>query len=354
LCAFAIAAMLVAVCAPVASASTADDLDAARAHLADAKAAASAAALDFKAAENKLAVTQDKVTELQATIDADQARAASLHSVASQRALYAYEHSGVNDPTVDFSSDALTTIRRNELLQQADQTDNRAVAQLAALNADAHEQQAELRKEQAEQQQLTDQLSAKSSQLNAALDAAQTATSQLQAKLDDEIASAAAAQAAEKARLEAERTQLAAGSPSSGGSVGQIVVNPGGGPFTCPVFGATYSDDFGGPTGHPGIDMFVPIGTPVYAVKAGSVFYMANDGAGGNEAYVNAIDGNTYYYAHLSAFVGSARSVAQGELIGNSGMTGNATAPHVHFEIRIGGPNGGRIDPYPTLRSAGC
>ena len=132
-------------------------------------------------------------------------------------------------------------------------------------------------------------------------------------------------------------------------------MNPGGGPFTCPVVGAAYRDDFGGPTGHPGIDMFVPIGTPAIAVKSGSVFYMANDGAGGNKACVTANDGNTYYYAHLTSFVGGEpRQVSQGELIGYTGITGNATAPHLHFEIRIGGPNGTRIDPYPTLKSASC
>ena len=57
---------------------------------------------------------------------------------------------------------------------------------------------------------------------------------------------------------------------------------------------------------------------------------------------------------HLSQFVGGPRSVSQGEVIALTGMTGNATGPHLHFEIRIGGDNGSRIDPYPTLRSAGC
>ena len=126
------------------------------------------------------------------------------------------------------------------------------------------------------------------------------------------------------------------------------------GAFQCPVQGAAYSDDYGGPSGHPGIDMFVPTGTPAVAVKAGSVTYVANEGAGGNTAYLAADDGNTYFYAHFSEFVGEARQVAKGEIIGLTGMTGNATAPHLHFEIRLGGPNGNRTDPYPTLKSAGC
>ena len=82
--------------------------------------------------------------------------------------------------------------------------------------------------------------------------------------------------------------------------------------------------------------------------------YVANEGAGGNTAYLHADDGNSYFYAHLSQFVGAGRTVAQGEVIALTGMTGNATGPHLHFEIRIGGDNGSRVDPYPTLKSAGC
>jgi murein DD-endopeptidase MepM/ murein hydrolase activator NlpD len=139
-------------------------------------------------------------------------------------------------------------------------------------------------------------------------------------------------------------------------SAGQIIANPGGGSFQCPVSGAAYSDNYG-PRGsgfHYGIDMFAPTGTPLVAVKSGSVSHMPMNGAGGNEAYLSANDGNVYFYAHLSQYVGGPRSVAQGEVIGLVGSTGDAAAPHLHFEIRVGGANGSRIDPYPTLRSAGC
>ncbi len=100
--------------------------------------------------------------------------------------------------------------------------------------------------------------------------------------------------------------------------------------------------------------MFVPTGTPASAVKAGTVTFAPNEGAGGNAAYLAADDGNTYYYAHFSQYVGEPRTVAKGEVFGLTGMTGNATAPHLHFEIRLGGPNGNRTDPYPSLKSAGC
>ncbi len=88
--------------------------------------------------------------------------------------------------------------------------------------------------------------------------------------------------------------------------------------------GAAYSDDYGGPGGHPGIDMFVPTGTAAVAVMAGTVRYVPDEGAGGNTAYLAGADGNTYFYAHFSQFIGEGRAVAQGEVIGLTGMTGNA------------------------------
>ena len=126
------------------------------------------------------------------------------------------------------------------------------------------------------------------------------------------------------------------------------------GPFQCPVRGAAYSDDYGGNGGHPGIDMFVPTGTAAVAVRAGTVRFVPNEGAGGNTAYLLGDDGNTYFYAHFSQFIGEGRTVAQGEVIGLTGMTGNASAPHLHFEVRIGGDNGSRTNPYPSLKAAGC
>jgi murein DD-endopeptidase MepM/ murein hydrolase activator NlpD len=134
---------------------------------------------------------------------------------------------------------------------------------------------------------------------------------------------------------------------------------PNGGPivgnFRCPVDGSTYTNSYG-PRGsgfHFGIDMLAPTGTPTWAVKSGIVLY-AFESAGGLVAYLVADDGNAYYYAHMSNTNGGNRRVGQGEHIGYVGQTGNATGPHLHFEIRLGGVNGERVNPYNTLIYAGC
>jgi peptidoglycan LD-endopeptidase LytH len=135
-------------------------------------------------------------------------------------------------------------------------------------------------------------------------------------------------------------------------SGGQVITN-----FRCPVDGSTYTDDFGAPRSggrtHGGIDMRAPEGTPVWAVKSGYVQF-ALESLGGLVAYLYADDGNVYYYAHMSNIVGGNRRVGQGEHIGWVGHTGNAVSPHLHFEIRLGGVNGQKTNPYSTLRNAGC
>jgi murein DD-endopeptidase MepM/ murein hydrolase activator NlpD len=349
-------AALVAGTAPErqAGAATTDDLAVARQTLTDARDAANATAAAFSASDHKLEETKANIAKLQDSIASTKAKAESLREIARQRAVFAYTHPGNSLEEIISAKGPVDAIRRSELLDHANQTDNDVVKRLAAVNAQLKAQQSDLEREQAAEQVVSDQLDAKLASLQAKQADVQRAVDDLQAKLDAEIAAAAAADAARKVQLEAERAALESQQTVSTGGAGQVVASPVPGPFQCPVQGAAYSDDYGGPSGHPGIDMFVPTGTSAVAVKAGSVTYVANEGAGGNAAYLAADDGNTYYFAHFSQFVGEARAVAKGEIIGLTGMTGNATAPHLHFEIRLGGPNGDRTDPYPTLKSAGC
>jgi len=145
-----------------------------------------------------------------------------------------------------------------------------------------------------------------------------------------------------------------------GGGNGPGAINTGSGyvdSIVCPMPGSAYGDTWGAPRSggrrHEGVDMIAPRGLPIYAVTSGVVTFKFNR-LGGNAVSLVGDNGNRYYYGHLDGYVGSSRRVFAGEHIGYNGDTGNAkfSTPHLHFQVH---PGGGRaVNPYPTVRAAGC
>ncbi|HTW90430.1 MAG TPA: M23 family metallopeptidase [bacterium] len=91
---------------------------------------------------------------------------------------------------------------------------------------------------------------------------------------------------------------------------------------------------------HTGVDYGAPTGTPVSAIADGTVaMAQPNDGYG-NFVEIRHSGGLVSCYGHLSRYgagISAGRSVRQGQTIGYVGMTGLATGPHLHFEVRQGG-----------------
>jgi murein DD-endopeptidase MepM/ murein hydrolase activator NlpD len=130
--------------------------------------------------------------------------------------------------------------------------------------------------------------------------------------------------------------------------------------FVFPVYGKhNYSDTFGAfraDTGiHEGNDIFAPAGTPLVAVCDGSLNRVGTLPISGNRLWVKCSrTGDSFFYAHLSAFATDTRNrlnVKAGQVIGFLGSTGDAeqTPPHLHFEVHPG--DGAAVDPYPFLRA---
>ncbi|MEA2429709.1 MAG: peptidoglycan LD-endopeptidase LytH [Thermoleophilaceae bacterium] len=130
--------------------------------------------------------------------------------------------------------------------------------------------------------------------------------------------------------------------------------------FVFPVYGThDYTDTFGAAradTGfHAGNDIFAAAGTPLVAVCDGSLNRVGTLPISGNRLWVKcAKTGDSFFYAHLSAFATDTRDGVQvkaGQVIGFVGSTGDAekTPPHLHFEVHPG--NRAAVDPYPFLRA---
>jgi murein DD-endopeptidase MepM/ murein hydrolase activator NlpD len=98
---------------------------------------------------------------------------------------------------------------------------------------------------------------------------------------------------------------------------------------------------------HHGIDVALPVGTPLTAPADGEIVHKGNSASGGNTLVIkHAPDLFTVYY-HLQkppeARVGD--KVKLGDVIAHSGNTGASTGPHLHFEVRKSQNWGDTLDP---------
>jgi murein DD-endopeptidase MepM/ murein hydrolase activator NlpD len=121
-------------------------------------------------------------------------------------------------------------------------------------------------------------------------------------------------------------------------------------------FGA-YDARFGvwrGSRRHDGQDVFADAGTPLAAIRDGSVVETGDDGGRGNYVAIWSPEvDRTFLYLHMRAptplAVGD--TVDGGERVGAVGCTGSCWGDHLHFEMRAGrGTTGRPLDPLPLLR----
>lgn len=87
---------------------------------------------------------------------------------------------------------------------------------------------------------------------------------------------------------------------------------------------------------HEGIDIAARVGTSIVAVESGVVIYSGNDlGGYGNLTVISHPGGIFSVYAHAKKnFTKKGDKVHRGQVIGQVGMTGRTTGPHLHFEVR--------------------
>lgn len=99
---------------------------------------------------------------------------------------------------------------------------------------------------------------------------------------------------------------------------------------------------------HLGIDIVAPKGTPVKATADGVVRVSSRQSEYGNLIVLEHPNGFSTRYGHLFAFkVMAGQTVHKNDVIGYVGMTGRATGPHLHYEVRL---NDKAVNPRPYLR----
>jgi len=98
---------------------------------------------------------------------------------------------------------------------------------------------------------------------------------------------------------------------------------------------------------HEGVDIAAPEGTPVRAMRGGTVTFAGVQGGYGNVVYLQHGAGTISVYAHLSSIaVTRGARVTNGQVLGAVGRTGSATGAHLHLEVWRSGRS---EDPVPLL-----
>ncbi len=91
---------------------------------------------------------------------------------------------------------------------------------------------------------------------------------------------------------------------------------------------------------HKGVDYAAPIGTRIKATADGTVAFAGQQGGYGNVVMLQHASGMMTVYGHLYRFAPGLRKgqkISQGTVIGQVGMSGVATGPHLHYEFRVNG-----------------
>jgi murein DD-endopeptidase MepM/ murein hydrolase activator NlpD len=310
----------------------------------------------YDAAQARLAPLADEAARLDASVAALQVTIANTQAKldearnafnVSAAGLYRSARTGAQYQSV-LSSQPENLVAENKYLDEVSHQRRDLVSAVASLRRDLDSQHKEMAAEQVK-------ADAAANDARVERDRIGTLVSELQPAQ----AQAAAQTAAEQgvlAQIQGTKTQdqaelAAIQGPSDGLSALLQKRGSGGAPagacLARPVADEGINQPYGGPGGHPGIDLHASYGDPIHACRAGTIVSAGWMGGYGNATVIDHGGGMATLYGHQSQIVVSeGQHVNAGDVIGYIGSTGFSTGPHLHFEVRI---NGNTVDPAPYL-----
>lgn len=293
--------------------------------------------------ENKISNLQTEISEKEVSIEQKEAEFAEKKAILEKRLVAIYEAGNTSYLDMLLSSKGLSDfISKYYLISELTNCDNEFLASIEQERATIALEKNELnsKKDQAEQAKNTAErkkntLNLTVSEKNAMVSNLSAEEKELEAQLEE---------------LEEDKRQITrelAKYASSSGSITPVAPSAAG--YISPLAGKTKANittGFYGYKGHTGADFACSSGTPILAVKAGTVVISTalrrSDGSYrsyGEYVAIDHHDGTITFYAHMlsgSRTVSQGDVVVQGQQIGQVGSTGNSTGPHLHFEVRVG------------------
>jgi murein DD-endopeptidase MepM/ murein hydrolase activator NlpD len=244
-------------------------------------------------------------------------------------------------------------VEASHYLQRVSDKRQRDSQRVGTLRQDLGEQQTQLEESRKLADEARDQATSEQQRIEglyAQQQAALANAASIEQTYNAKVADLGAQQAQLAADFQAESDKIAAALAAAGDTPSY-----GNGMFIRPIAGAPINSPFGYRSDpftrqqsfHSGIDFGASCGTPIRAGGSGVVLSAGSNGGYGIATVINHGGGLGTLYAHQSAVAVSAgQVVAQGQVIGYVGSTGNSTGCHVHFEVRV---NGNPVNPLGYL-----
>lgn len=376
-----LALLVMALALPALAQVTDEDIDRARREMNQVMADSQALGDEVQAAWARQFALDKEISDLDASIELARVQIAETEKKLEEVAVELYMGSSTaSSMQVLFSASEESYGAGREYLRNVTGVDADVVNQLRSFRTELDRQTGRLAEASAEQEVLTAQLEEQAADLQGRLVEAQAVYDGLVARraAEEEARRRAEEEARRRAAEEAARNATTTTAPGAttttdGGSGGATTTTapegstttsppppppPSGGGGTCPVAGAvSFSDSWGdsrsGGRAHQGVDMIAARNTPLVAIYSGTIQRLTSGNLSGLAIWLRSDSGDTFFYAHLESYadIGAGQSVAEGEVIGYNGSSGNAPdfLPHLHFEYHPGG--GGAVNPYPLVRS---
>jgi murein DD-endopeptidase MepM/ murein hydrolase activator NlpD len=304
---------------------------------------------ELYATQNKLEKTRSRLAQLKIYL-------ARAQKVLAQRLVQMYKDGEPDALTVVLESNGFADLlERAQFLNLITNQDNQIITRVQRLKALTTKQTNELAALQKQQKAAAAAIEARRNQVAAVKGQLVTSRTDLQSARDSRQVVLARVRST-RHRLEGDlskmqaqvQAQLHAAQTAPAPSAGPIqhgsgqLIWPVNGPITSP-----FCERRPWEACHPGIDIGVPIGTPIRAADSGRVAIAGWVGGYGNYTCIQHTATLSTCYGHQSSIrVSVGQSVTQGEIIGLTGCTGLCFGPHLHFEVRI---NGGVVNPMNYL-----
>lgn len=339
---------MLAVTVPAVSQVSRDELDEARAARDDASARLDDVVAQYDAVYNDLSQVTYRIGQFEERVTAYQKDISELHQLVQDQAIAAYKAGNVAGGGVVFGPSTLTElITGREFLERAAEKEISLLDRLTSVRNGLEATQTRLREDQAALQDLEREQAQLVGELEYLFSAMDTEYEELRAEFAEQ----------ERIKAEQERLRRLTELARLAGAAAGAPANQTAG-FVC-LFDSPYRfvNDWGnarsGGRTHKGTDVVAAYGQNVKAVANGTVLKRNSD-LGGISLWLDADNGTSYYYAHLSGYadgLSDGSRVGVGQVIAYNGDSGNAKGgvPHVHFQIHPGGRGNIPVNPYPTL-----